>query len=113
MQGADNIHANKKDRTQSSHQNQRRSIESNQENNRADLAESAAEQTVMFIGEAIANPAARSLNIEGGMPAAQMVRLHMQQTRTRHDKENDPRQSPRHAKARVKQFRGAKSEQNC
>src|SRR6266481_3827572 len=36
----------------------------------------------------------------------------MQETSTRPDEENDPNQSPRHAQARVKKFRGAKSEQN-
>src|SRR6266403_1359856 len=66
----------------------------------------------MLIGEGISDPAARTLDVEGGMPAPQMVRLQMQETSTRPDEENDPNQSPRHAQARVKKFRSAKSEQN-
>ena len=65
------------------------------------------------IGKAIADPAARPLDVEGGVPAPQMIRLHMQQTGTRYDEKNDPREAARHAQAWIKQFCRAKSKQNC
>ena len=70
--------ADKMDRTQASHQDQGRCINSNQENKRTERTKRAAEETVTLIGEGVSDPAARSLDIEGGMPAAQMVRLQMQ-----------------------------------
>src|SRR5262249_2356612 len=104
--------ANNMNRAESGHENQRRGVNSDQYDKRADLTKSVAEQTVMFIGETVADPPARPLNVEGSMPATQMVRLHMQQACARHDKKNDPRQSPLHAQAGVKQFGCAKSEKN-
>jgi hypothetical protein len=65
------------DRTHASHQNQGRCINSNQENKRTERAERAAEETVTLIGERVSDPTARPLDIEGGVPAAQIVRLQM------------------------------------
>src|SRR5947207_15517726 len=82
--------ANDMNRPQSSHQDQRRRINPDQENERADFAEGVAQQTMMLIGKTITDPAAPSPDVESGMPAAQMIRLQMEQTGTRSDKKNDP-----------------------
>src|SRR4030095_17108774 len=66
----------------------------------------------MLICETITDPTSWPLNVEGGMPATKMVRLHMKETGAGRDKQNDPRQPSRHAQARVKEFRCAKAEQN-
>src|SRR5260370_32099533 len=97
---------------QSSHQNERRHINPDQKNKRADFAKGIAEQTMLPTGKAIADPAARSLDVESRMPAAQMIRLQMEETGTRSDKKNDPCDSPGHPQARVQQFRRAEAEKN-
>src|SRR5882724_6225285 len=102
--------AHKMNRPQASHQNQRRYVNSNQQNNGANLAKNIAEQAMMPIGKTITDPAAWSLDIESRMPAAQMIWLQMEQTGARSDKKNDPRDSPRHPQTRVKQFRHAEAE---
>ncbi len=66
----------------------------------------------MPIGKTITDPAAWSLDVESRMPAAQMIRLQMEQAGTRNDKKNDPRDSPRHPQTRVKQFRYAEAEKS-
>ena len=107
LHGNDGL-ANDMNRPQSSHQDQRRRINPDQENERANFAERVTQQT----GKTITDPAARSLDVEGRMPAAQMIRLQMEQTGTRSDKKNDPRDSPGHPQTRVKQFRRAEAEKN-
>src|SRR5438477_4538800 len=111
LHGNDGL-ANDMNRPQSSHQDQRRRINSNQENERADFAKGISQQTMTLIGKTITDPPARSLDVESRMPAAQMIRLQMEQTGTRRDKKKDPGDSPGHPQTRVKQLRGAKAEKN-
>src|SRR5260370_32208396 len=99
---------NDMNRPQSSHQDHRRRINPDQENERTELAKRVTQQT----GKTIADPAARSLDVESRMPAAQMIRLQMEQTGARSDKKNHPRDSPGHPQTRVKQFRRAEAEKN-
>lgn len=65
---------------------------------------------MMPIDKTITDPPAWSLDIESRMPAAQMIRLQMEQAGAGSDKKNDPRDSPRHPQTRVKQFRYAEAE---
>src|SRR5947208_16718926 len=65
---------------------------------------------MMPIRKPITDPAAWALDVESRMPAAQMIRLQMEQAGTGSDKKNDPRDSPRHPQTRVKQFRYAEAE---
>src|SRR6266480_67948 len=65
---------------------------------------------MMPISKTITDPAAWSLDVESRMPAAQMIRLQMEQAGAGSDKKNDPRDSPRHPQTRVKQFRYAETE---
>src|SRR5882724_8253686 len=104
--------AHKMNRPQASHQNQRRYVNSNQQNNGADLAKNIAEQAMMPIGKTITDPAAWSLDIESRMPPAQMIRLQMEQTGARNDKKNDPRDSLGHPQTRVKQFHYTEAKKN-
>src|SRR5437773_10498424 len=67
---------------------------------------------MMPIRKTITDPAAWSLDVESRMPAAQMIRLQMEQAGAGSDKKNDPRDSPRHTKTRVKQFRYAEAEKD-
>ena len=65
---------------------------------------------MMPIRKTITDPAAWSLDVESRMPAAQMIRLQMEQAGAGSDKKNDPRDSPPHPQTRVKQFRYAEAE---
>src|SRR5206468_2196275 len=80
------------------------------QNNGTDLAKNIAEQAMMPISKTITDPAAWSLDVESRMPAAQMIRLQMEQAGAGSDKKNDPRDSPRHPQTRMKQFRYAEAE---
>src|SRR5437763_14087029 len=65
---------------------------------------------MMPISKTITGPAGWSLDVESRRPAAQMIRLQMEQAGAGSDKKNDPRDSPRHPQTRVKQFRYAEAE---
>ena len=68
---------------------------------------------MMPIRKTITDPAAWALDVESRMPAAQMIRLQMEQTGARNDKKNDPHDSPRHPQTRVKQFHYPEAKKNC
>ena len=95
------------DRPQSGHENQRRKINSRQQNDRADFAHRVEQQR---LSEKVADPSARALNVEDRFPTLQMTRLQLQQTRAGSDEQNDPGDPRRYAQTRVKQFCHAEPE---
>ena len=60
----------------------------------------------------IADPAARSLDIEDPAPVVQKPRLQMEQAGAGRDEENDPANAAADLQLAVKQFRAAKAEQH-
>ena len=96
---AGNSFLNEMDRAQSRHQNQTRDINSAQQNAGTDFAHRSDQQC---FAENVTDPSAGTLNVVGVLPALQMPRLPLKETRTRCDEENDPRQSRNQAQVHVK-----------
>src|SRR5581483_10237262 len=92
--------ANKVDGAHSRDQDQSSNINAQQQYQRPYGPKSRAEQPAMFVGQTVTDPAARALDVERRVPAAQMIRLHVQQTGARYDKEDNPRKSPGHLQPR-------------
>jgi hypothetical protein len=65
-----------------------------------------------FFADEIAEPSARSLDIEEQFPPLQILRLQLEQARSRNDEENNPAQARDHSQIRLEQFCPAKSEKD-
>ena len=88
---------------QACNQNQSGQVNSHYENQRAYGAETGGKQSAMFIGQAIADQATGPLNIHGDFQPEQVADVpQLIEARTRHDKQNDPRDSGHHTQLRMK-----------
>src|SRR6266487_161966 len=86
------------DRPQPGHQDQTGDINCAEENDRPDFAHRSEEQC---FAENVADPSARTLNVESQPPASKVTRLQLKQTCAGRDEENNPRQSRDQAQVRV------------
>ena len=94
---------------QSRHQNQRTQVNAAQENHRPDVAHCAEQE---LLAEEVSNRAAGTLNIECSSPPLQVLRLQLEQARSRSNKQHDPEHSGAHPQTPVKELGRAETEQN-
>src|SRR5260370_17992446 len=85
-------------RAQTSHENERREINSAGQNERTDFAHRIQQDFSQIVTEL----AAGTLNVKGQSPALQVTRLQLQQTCARCDEQNNPANPPCHAQTRMK-----------
>src|SRR5262249_40116046 len=105
--------ANKMNRAQTGNQNQRGQINSDDEKDRTDWAESCWKQPAIFVRQAIANAPAAPLNPHRHLPPEKMADPRgLMEPGARDEKKNNPGDGGRHPKPRKKKFPRAKAEQN-